>query len=160
MNHIVIHQISDFKVIMDSFVLITGSVVSKDKETDVNMWCLSFDKNALEEFSKGKLVELVAALVDKKKRQIAEMYNSSPATFYMWFDEMAAQLRFNIVSGHNVQLPFGCSVEIVDCIEPIVQELMASHYHEGISWSELELFEDEPEEDDEPYVLKVYVQSI
>ncbi len=160
LNYMEIHQLSDLKIIINNSVLITGSLVLKDEETAINMWRFSFDDKVFESLSQEQFESFVIALVDKKKQQIAEMYNSFPSTFYMWFDEMANQFRFNLLSGHTVQLPFGCSLEIVDSIEPIWQEWKELQYHEELSWSEVEFFEEDEDEDEEEYILKVYVQKI
>lgn len=160
LNYIVIHKLSDLKAVLDSSVLITRSMSLKDEEIAKNTWCLSFVDNVLKSLSKEQFEEFVITLIDKKKKQIAQIHDSLPVTFYMWFDEMAAQIRFNILSGHNIQLPFGCRVEVVDSIETIWKELKTSHYQDGISWSELEFFEDDSDDDEEIYVLKVYVKSI
>lgn len=124
------------------------------------MWGLSVDDSMLQSVSKEQFEEFVADLIDKRKQQIAQMHNSFPSTFYVWFDEMAAQFRFNILSGHALRLPFECRVEIVDSLEPIWQEFNDSRYQTGISWSELEFFEDDVDDDEEEYVLKVYVKNI
>jgi hypothetical protein len=160
LNYIIVHQLSDLKIIINSPILITGFPSLKDDETATNMWCVSFDDNILESFSKEQFEEFVVAIIENRKQQITQMYNSLPSTFYMWFDEMAVQLRFNILSGHAIQLPFGCHVEIVDSIESIWQEFKDSRHQEGISWSELEFFEDDIDDDEEEYILKVYVKNI
>jgi len=120
------------------------------------------DNNLLESLSLKRFEIFIAVLIDEEKQQIAEMYKSSLATFYMWFDEQASQLRFNIVSGHVTRLPFGCIVEVVNSVEPIWQELKKSYSNQGISWSELEFVEDDEDdmEADKEYTLKVYVQKI
>lgn len=162
LNYIEINQLSDLKVVIDSSILITGSALLKDDEITMNMWCIFFDDKVLESFSQEQFEEFITALVNKKKQQIAEMYKSVPATFYMWFDEQTSQLRFNIVSGHIEQLPFGCIVEIINSVESIYQELKKSYSNQGISWAELEFFEDDEgdTEDDQEYTLQVYVQKI
>ena len=45
---------------------------------------------------------------------------TSKATLYFWFDEMALQLCFNILSGEDRELPFGCKVNFVDSPYPIL----------------------------------------
>lgn len=124
--------------------------------------CSTIDSNLLESLSQKQFELFVAILVDEEKRQRVKTHKSLSATFYMWFDEQASQLRFNIVSGHVAQLPFGCIVEIVNFVEPIWQKLKDSCFNQGISWSELEFVEDDEDdtEDEQEYTLQVYVQKI
>lgn len=84
----------------------------------------------------------------------------------MWFDEVAGQLRFNILSGHVVQLPFGCHVEKNSSVEQIIDAFLSSRYLHGIPADELEADawideqDDDDDDDDEQYMLPVYVEYI
>ncbi|AOZ90756.1 hypothetical protein [Paenibacillus crassostreae] len=44
--------------------------------------------------------------------------------FYLWFDWMASQLRFNLISNVNEHLPFQCEIEILDSMEEIINEFL------------------------------------
>jgi hypothetical protein len=161
LNYIDIHQFSDLSVVINSLIFLAHHKTIKDDETATNMWCISFEDTLLRTLSKKKFETFINTLINHRKEQLALMYKSQPATFYMWFDEMAEQLRFNLISGHVAQLPFGCIVKIVDSIDPIWQDLKSCR-NNGISWSELEFFEDEENDtsDQEAYILKVYVQYL
>lgn len=39
------------------------------------------------------------------------------ATFYAWYDDMAGQFRFSVISGHSNELPFSCHIEDASLLE-------------------------------------------
>jgi hypothetical protein len=53
-------------------------------------------------------------------KQITEISATSVATFYLWFDQQSSQLCFNLLSSDNIELPFGCTVNIVESSDIIL----------------------------------------
>jgi len=160
----VINDISDLNFVINA-PLKVPLIAVEDKTSNnnaiiKNMWVLSFSLTAINEIHAQDLIKFVAKFLEKKRQEITQKGIASPIVFYMWFDEMAAQLRFNTIIAFNKKLPFGCKVDIVDSPEPIIQDFLASHYHDGIPWSELEESEDDLDEDEEPFILKVFVVHI
>lgn len=162
-NCIIIRDIADLKIVIDSPILITGDSRLQNEETTVNMWALSIDFCVTKIILVNDLADFVFSLLQKRSQQIAKQGVYHSAIFYMWFDEMAAQLRFNIVSDINQKLPFECQLEVVNSLQPILEEFLTSHYHAGIAWNELEQVEknsDDDNEDDELFILKLFVAYI
>lgn len=156
MNHNVITQINDFQTIIDAPITITGDRKRLDDETYENMWALSFDEQATKNITLEELTLFVNALIHKRKQQLLEQYPNCPATFYLWFDEMAGQLRFNVISGH-VKPPFGCLTELANSAQDILKEFIMSHNNTNIPWEELEVTDNDSDEQEDTYILKVYV---
>ncbi|HRN77976.1 MAG TPA: hypothetical protein PLU71_01950 [Candidatus Dependentiae bacterium] len=150
MNHIIIKQASDLNIILNSPVLITGNHQLRDEETLTNMWGISLDPGAVETVSIQDLQKFVNNLILQIKS------NNQDKTLYMWFDEMASQLRFNIISGHVTQLPFGCKIDLVHDSLSILKNFKTSSYHEGIPWSEVTI-EENMSDDEDDYRLQVFV---
>ena len=157
MNIIAIRTVADFDVILDNSILITGDNTLQAEEIAENMWAILFDHHAIETISVRDLMDFVFFLLKKRKQQVSQIGVTNPVVFYMWFDEMAAQLRFNIISAFNSKLPFGCQLELVYSPESILEDFLASHYHQGIPWDEFEELDDDSDEDEQPFILKVYV---
>lgn len=156
-KNIIIHNIADLNEVINSPIFIGCESNLQNKETEENMWILSLDPQAIKNVAKKDLENFASCLLKKRKEQLLEQNIVCPVIFYMWFDEMAAQLRFNMISDFNKKLPFGCSIEIVNSPQIILEEFVQSHYHEGISWNEFNQGEDDSDGNDDPFTLKVFV---
>lgn len=159
---ITINGVLDLRVILDYPIAISCDSRQQNGETLMNMWALSIGPEATKIISiKTDLIVFFSLLLKKRTQQVVQLSVSCPVIFYMWFDEMAAQLRFNIISDFGGVLPFMCKLEFVNSPQVILEKFLASHLREGISWNELEEFEDElADEDEKPFVLKVFVERI
>jgi hypothetical protein len=160
-NSLRYQDVADLKQIIDNPIFITGNSSLQDQEIARNMWCLSIDPDVIKTIAVNDLVDFVSSLLNKRTQQIIDAGVIHPAIFYMWFDEMAAQLRFNIISDFGKKLPFGCQLDIVDSPQPILEDFLASHYHADIPWSELEELHDDLDEDDEKsFISRVFVRQL
>lgn len=160
-NVISIDQVSDLKIILDVPIFIAGSKALQDQETAQNMWAISINSLAKEDILIGDLNKFVDDLVEKRKEQVSQMGIVGRVLFYMWFDEMAGQLRFNTISTIvDRQLPFGCEVAPVKSSDVILKDFLASQYHAGIPWSELEELENNLEENEQPFILKMFFEYL
>jgi len=75
------------------------------EEWETNTWWIGPDDGPA-----PSVAEVVAAFrgtADGIRRHIAEMPYDGPATFYVWHDEQAGQLRCSTGSGGPDRLPFG-----------------------------------------------------
>ena len=162
MNHVTIHQSSDFQAIINSLIFIAENQNLQNQETSSNMWAISIDSSSIDKLSLKDFTEFISSLLHNRQEQVTQLNIQHKVVFYMWFDEMAAQLRFNIISYSEDKLPFGCQVEIISSAEPILKDFFSSRYHDGIPWSELESLENmaNDEEDDNPYVLQVFTSFL
>lgn len=76
--------------------------------------------------------------------------------FYVWFDVLAVQLRFSLISTMHEKLPFGCKLEILDDIQPIIASFLNNPYRNGIRLKE-DIGENQEEEE---HVLPVFLLTI
>jgi hypothetical protein len=157
MNHIVIRNLNDFKTIIKSPVLLTGQTFLEEKEICENMWAISFTERCATKVTKEELVTFIDSLLRARGEQVSIL--GYPATFYMWHDAQAAQLCFNILSGHRTRLPFGSMVELQNGIDSILEEFLNT-YTGLIEWGELEILDPNKHYDDEDdeivYTTKVF----
>ena len=121
-----------------------------------NLWSLSFSADKLP--SKADLTRFIDAAVDVRRAQ-AESIGMKPATFYLWHDEQAEQLRFSVARCFPESLPFRCAVAPAGAANDIIGSYLASSRVDGlIPWSDLEPIDaDEPEANKaQPYRLRVW----
>lgn len=124
MNVIELCDLNDFKFIYDSSILITQDNTLQSEETAHNMWCISMSDQLKKTVAIHDIVKCLQNIIDIRQKQIQQHSIMPPITFYLWFDEMACQLRFNVISGCNVSLPFRCEVLIVDSLQEIVRKFL------------------------------------
>jgi len=128
MNVIEIHQLSDFNIISDSTILIAQNNTLREEEIAHNMWCISLSDALYATVTRDDIVSCLKNILNVRQLQINSHMITSPITMYVWFDEMALQLRLNFISGCNQQLPFGCRIKH-DPLEVIVE-----HFFHNRAW--------------------------
>lgn len=72
------------------------------------------------------------------RRQVGEMAFRGVATFYVWHDEQAGQLRCSVCSRSRADLPFGGSYYPTDDLRVIVTHFLSDDEPGVVSWDELE----------------------
>ncbi len=125
-----------------------------------NLWSLSFSADKLP--SAADLTRFIDAAVNVRRSQ-ADNIGVKPATFYLWHDEQAGQLRFSVARCLPDSLPFGCAVAPADAADEIIGNYLASSSVGGlIPWSELgEVGFDEHETNKaQPYRLRVWARRL
>jgi len=158
---------NDFQRILESPIFIGCDKMSLDKETSTNMWAISIAPRMLKNISIDYLLEFIRILLANKVKQLSLSKISCPVIFYMWFDEMTAQLRFNIISNLDHKLPFGCHLNITDSTHLILKNFLQSQYNPEIPWTDLEEITNDPANDDDfddtrknNFVLDVFVKQL
>lgn len=159
-NFITIKNIDNFKQIIESSIFIGCNNMTLDREISTNMWALSISSKILKNISLDNLLEFIKTLLYNRNRQISQF--SCSAIFYMWFDEMASQLRFNIISDFHKKLPFSCKLNILDSPTCILKAFLESQKNPVIPWKDLEKITDSSDDiDDEiSFVLDVFVVKL
>jgi hypothetical protein len=159
MNHIILETISDLNMVIDNPIHLTRDA-HKAQNNDVvlqNTWAIALSPTLLSTINLKDLERFIHDLIAVKQKQITAL--GIPATLYVWFEEMAAHLCFNIIAGHQKELPFGCTVVPVKDPKKILKAYISSPYHAGIPTEEFEDITSEPdldEDDDNEYVLPVF----
>ena len=161
MNYLIVNNIIDFKEIIESLIFIACDKKLLDTEISSNMWAISLDNKVMKDISIDKLLEFINNFVNKKKQQVSELNISCSVIFYLWFDEMASQLRFNIISDSHSKLPFGCELNIINSPQSILAQFLQSQHSPEISWNELEEnIEDFDDAEERTFVLDVFVTQL
>ncbi|WP_239771755.1 hypothetical protein [Streptomyces sp. CL12-4] len=121
-------------------------------ELETNSWSLSA---ADEDRSSLSVAEVVAAFERTAaaiRERIRDLGFSGVATFYVWHDKQAGQLRCSTGSVPPDALPFSGTYVASDDLGPVVEGFLADSEPGSIAWSDLndaqslpELTETEPE---------------
>lgn len=77
-------------------------------------------------------VKFINDVIDNRRDQVKNATENHGMIFYLWFDRMASQLRFNLISNIHEELPFQCKLELIENIEPIIVEFLESPFHNGL----------------------------
>ena len=163
MNYIILRDAQDFKYILDESFVLTGALDEHKYETEHNMWAMGFAHTQALSITEHDLITFFGLLHTRIQRQLRDSGNKFCVTLYVWFDEQAGQLRFNVISGRVVKLPFGCIVKPVSDSALIIQSFLSSPYLHGIPEDEVEdisFGHDRNDDDTIEYVLPVYVDYI
>jgi hypothetical protein len=85
--------------------------------------------------------EVVAAFeeaADALRDKVAAIGHRGPATFYVWHDGQAGQLRCSISSAPHDDLPLGNAYQVTGDLHAIVQEFLLDRAPGAIHWGSLE----------------------
>ncbi|HQQ13274.1 MAG TPA: hypothetical protein PK855_08920 [Bacteroidales bacterium] len=140
-----------------------------NEEINSNNWILAAPKEIISQSTTIDFLEFILKVKHNYKNQLNKSTLDIDLLFYMWFDEMAGQLRFNLINSNHDKLPFGCKINHTDRPEEIIDEYLKSNYHDGIPWNEFEsdetpeqIMESDSEEVElvDNFVLTVYQEKI
>lgn len=129
-----------------------------NEEISNNMWSFSIPEEIKKEFTIEDLNNLFIKIVDNRKVQVIKKDHSMK--FYLWYDEQAFQLRFNLISAYNDNLPFSCNYVILNDIKQIFKNFLKREKN-YISWDEckeIDFNEDESYENVNN-ILEVYMTT-
>ena len=145
------------EVITDKIVL--GS--SRDDlltETKTNQWLITLSHEQCQSLTSSDLLLLFERIIENRQQQLDQANTDYGMIFYLWFDEVALQLCFNLISDAHERLPFGCQLNVLSTPEPILERYLHFSFHEVIPWSQFqEVSEGRDGKDEEnEYVLDVY----
>lgn len=167
MSHIVINTLADLQYVLQGSICITGDESCMQEEIYHNMCALTFSEDLILTIQIEDLQTFLADLLIQRNAQVCAQNPTTPATFYLWFDEQTLQLRFNLLSGADRALPFGCTVNQMDTPEPILQNFITTTRRVMVEGDVIEYFEpgdegfdDDADEDPKKYVLDVYAVTL
>ena len=124
-----------------------------------NMWCISISSDLAKIVTAEDFDIFFKKVISSRRTQAKALNPATSMLFYLWFDEQASQLRFNIISDTDKGPPFGCKViHTTDCTA-IFEDFLKYPYHDGIPIPvEYTIINDnsEIENNNKEYSLKVY----
>lgn len=161
MNHIVITTLLDLQSIINEPL----NVSEKQSSTNFpNMWALTFDDDVIKSIRLEDLKKFFIDLLRNWSLQLFKMDPRLQAKFYLWFDQQASQLRFNLIFDIDSPLPFGCKLDITHSLEPLLNDFLTVTHQLATQRQDIEFFDPaadlEDDDDTDSYVLKVYVKIL
>jgi len=128
-------------------LFLTNDVELQDKEISNNCWSISASQEIVDQLFLEDLEILFSRVKTNRLKQLNQSELDVGLIFYMWYDEQASQIRFNLINSNHKNLPFGVTVKLVKTQKEIIQDYLKSKYHDGIPLSELEEIKVDSEED-------------
>lgn len=146
-----ITEIADESVVLDPDKL--------DAETRANTWSLSASPHERAALTVDEVVTAFEATAAKIGRRITGLGLHSVATFYVWHDIQAGQLRCSTSSQPGHALPFRSPYAPTSSLEPIIAAFLDDPRPGTVAWDDLTPTE-ETSGDHNPTTLDVWVRPI
>lgn len=132
-------------------------------EVETNTWSMGATDEDKRSLSVAQVVAAFERTVAAIRTRIRELGFSGVATFYVWHDEQAGQLRCSTGSVLPIALPFGGAYAASGDLGPIVEAFLADGEPGSIAWPDLDDAQSLPEQTQtEPEVIAfgVWVSNV
>lgn len=96
------------------------------------MWRISIEQKMARQIDVLDYVRFINDVINNRREQVKNAAENHGMIFYLWFDRMASQLRFNLISDIHEELPFQCELEVIENIEPILEDFLESPFYNGL----------------------------
>jgi hypothetical protein len=120
------------EVVADKIVIALDDI---NTEAQGNMWSFSLTPEQAAVIAPDQIEAFVQEVVAARGKQLSAL-GSESMLFYCWHDEMAAQLRFSLVSTSHAILPFSRPIERVADLDSVVRAFLISLNRAVLPWSE------------------------
>jgi len=127
-------------------IFVGDSVDDLKEEINVNMWWIGATAEVLETLSVNEILDFIVQLTDNRREKMRQANTDHGMYFYLWFDDQAGQLRFNLISDFHTDLPFGATLNIIDTPVAIVGDFLTQYVA--------------PSPRPDPYVLDVFMAHL
>ncbi len=168
MSHYSIQKLSDFDFILDDEIMLFGNIHSVDEEIYHNMWIIDIEQKFGKNFMLKDLTKIIENLLQNRSEQIQKKYPGIKATFYLWYDPQSVQLKFNILSGQEIQLPFGCKINVFNNFLPILKTFLDDIHSDShpLDWKNFTILNpgdpgwDDDDDETSNWIQDVYVTTL
>lgn len=161
MSILTIFKLDQLGSVVNDLLCLSGE---QSEEIYHNMWCISLGGHLIETITFDQLKYFIDKLIENRQQQFKNINVHKGAVFYMWFDQQALQLRFNIITGDVQSLPFGCKIRLNNEFEAIVNNFINTAKDVALGGDDIEFFNSEDwndeDEDEGEYILDVFVKNL
>jgi len=118
-------------------IFLTDETSQVENEIYENMLSFTISKKYLAKLKVTDFINFLSRIKENRKSQINVSQTISNLIYYVWFDEMAGQLRLNFINSNHSELPFGANLEFTSNEVEIIDEFLHSEYLNEITWDKL-----------------------
>lgn len=134
-------------------------------ESNQNCTALSLTRELALQITIDDLLVFLTRVKSNRQKQLISCGLSIDLVYYLWFDEMAGQLRFSFINSNHKALPFKCDLTLIKTEKEIIDRYLKSDYLDGVPWKDLmDLgIDGDPvisDETEKIYTLNIYVEKI
>ena len=118
-------------------IFLTDETSQVENEIYENMLSFTISRKHLAKLKVSDFVSFLSRIKENRKSQLNVSQTISNLIYYIWFDEMAGQLRLNFINSNHSELPFGADLEFTSHEDDIINEFLHSEYLNEITWDKL-----------------------
>ncbi|UYM23339.1 hypothetical protein NQP46_05005 [Streptomyces albus] len=107
-------------------------------EWEANTWSLGAEDEDRQSLSAAEVVAAFEQTAAGIRERVRELGFSGVATFYVWHDGQAGQLRCSTSSVSPDELPFNGTYVVSDHLGPVVEGFLADNMPGVVAWSDLD----------------------
>ncbi|MEC0208720.1 hypothetical protein ABEX47_08375 [Paenibacillus ehimensis] len=126
------YYFKNLEAIITDIIFFGNSEQDLNEETINNMWRISLDLELVKTIKVGDYREFFLKVIQNRQEQVFRSPWNHGMIFYLWFDPLACQLRFNLISALHGRLPFQCNLEFVENMDEIIIDFLNSPFHNGL----------------------------
>ncbi len=145
-------------------IFLTDETSEVQNEIYENMLSFTVSKDQRANLTITDFINFLYRIKKNRKSQLIVSKTNSDLIYYIWYDEMAGQLRINFINANHSKLPFGAELEFTSNEVEIVNGFLESEYLDGITWDKLSDDTGDPQNQESTEIsdfkLKVYKEII
>jgi hypothetical protein len=137
-------------------------------EFNSNCWHINGSREEIQSLDLDEWKAYIRHLINDRQKQLNASPVQTDLLIYIWHDEMAGQLRFNVISANHPKLPLACNY-VEAGLDEIIDPFIKDEYPGIIPFSEVKIVEGTSvldlsagsnEEGENAFIAKVYVEKI
>jgi len=167
MNYTTIKSLANLYNILADSMYLSGNTSETLKEASFNAWGIMLDDKLIKKIKAQDFDKFFLNLIKIRGQEISMVRPEMKVTLYVWFDHQSLRLCFNVLSGADRELPFACTLNIIDSPDSIYKKFIKVAHDNLIHGNYLGITEilekgdlgwDDDEEDFDPkkFILDVW----
>ncbi len=130
------------------------------KENYQNSIAIRLTTELAKQISAEEIIAFLSKIKNNRHNQLINSNLQSDLLYYLWFDEMEAQLRINFINSNHSAPPIEGDLHFVETEYEVVYRFLTSPYLDGLLMSEQNKKETQPEINDNETETRVYKERI
>jgi hypothetical protein len=157
-RQIFLSQLSEFEA---ADLFLTDEIDTLETEIFENSFSIGLTKEIVSQVSSNDIEAFLAKVKSNRLDQLNRSQIIIDLIYYLWFDEMAGQLRLNFINSNHKKLPFSCNLTFVDEEKEIIDSFLKCGYSNEIPLTDQkDTIETKVDGYKDDFNLKIYRESI